>query len=636
MCGICGIFDAEAQGVSHESLIRLMASTIAHRGPDDEGFYVSPYCVLGHRRLNIIDLSPLGRQPMTNEDGTVWVSFNGEIYNYRDLRADLIRRGHQFRSRTDTEVLVHLYEEKGESFLTELNGMFALSLWDDRRGKLLLARDRFGKKPLYYFSDGRRLLFASELKAILADPSIPRQIDPEALSAYLSLGYVPCPASIFKGIQKLPPASSMTVELDRTGRGLKIDGPHRYWTLRYKPDPQLTEMDCVGRIQDLIRDAVRVRLFSDVPLGAFLSGGLDSSTVVATMAEVSKESVETFSVGFDETSFDELRFAEIVAKRFHTNHHVIRCAPNVLEILPKLVYHYDEPFADSSAIPTFCISEVARQQTTVILSGDGGDEIFAGYTRYDEGMRLGGQQNSLSSILARGIYQFLADFYPAKARGWGILYKRSLTALDSYIADLCIYQPPHKQALLSPQWRALSNGQALKLCRNLADAVGGKEYLSRMQGMDQMLYLPDDILVKVDRASMAVALETRAPLLDYRLAEFMSTVPEYLRYHNGMKKYLLRQAVRAKLPAEIIDRPKMGFAVPLKQWFLGQAAELVRDVLLSKSSRERGIFSPQELKRLVDGHHRGRDLSSQLWAAVFFESWCQKWLDHSVAAVAAA
>ena len=252
MCGICGIFDSEARGGYHEPLVRQMASTIAHRGPEDEGFYVSPYCVLGHRRLKIIDLSPLGRQPMTNEDRTVWVSFNGEIYNYLDLRADLVRRGHQFRSRTDTEVLVHLYEEKGESFLTELNGMFAFSLWDERRGRLLLARDRFGKKPLYYHNDGRRLLFGSELKAILADPSVPRIIDPEALSAYVSLGYVPCPASIFKGIYKLPPASWMTVELDRSGRGLKINGPQLYWTLRYHPDLQLTEKECVGRVQDLV------------------------------------------------------------------------------------------------------------------------------------------------------------------------------------------------------------------------------------------------------------------------------------------------------------------------------------------------------------------------------------------------
>jgi asparagine synthase (glutamine-hydrolysing) len=300
------------------------------------------------------------------------------------------------------------------------------------------------------------------------------------------------------------------------------------------------------------------------------------------------------------------------------------------------VHHYDEPFADPSALPTYCISEAARQQTTVILSGDGGDEIFAGYTRYDDGMHLLRQQSTLRGSLMRGIYRFLLDFYPVKARGWGILNKRSLTALDSYIADLCIYQPPQKRALLAREWRALSDGQTFQLGRDLANAVGGDEHLSRMQGLDQMLYLPDDILVKVDRASMAVGLETRAPLLDYRLAEFMSTVPESLRYRNGTKKYLLKQAVRAKLPAEIIDRPKMGFGVPLEYWFRGQAADLVCDVLLSKSARERGIFRPQELKRLVDGHHGGRDLSSQLWAAVFFESWCQKWLDHSVIAVAAA
>jgi len=610
-----------------------MASTIAHRGPEDEGYYVSPVCVLGHRRLKIIDLSPLGRQPMTNEDGTVWVSFNGEIYNYLDIRNDLVRRGHQFRSRTDTEVLVHLYEEEGDGFLTLLNGMFALALWDSRRGRLLLARDRFGKKPLYYWTNGRQLLFGSEIKAILADPSVPREISPDSLSAYLSLGYIPCPASIFKGIVKLPPASWIAVELDRAGSRLRIDGPHRYWSLQYQPDHRLKLPECVSRIRELIRDAVRVRLFSDVPLGAFLSGGLDSSTIVATMAEAGKKSVETFSVGFDERSFDELRFAEIVAKRFGTNHHVVRCAATALEILPKLVEYYDEPFADPSAIPTYLISEAARQWTTVVLSGDGGDEIFAGYSRYDRGIRLWRrQQNMFSGILGRGIYRGLARLYPATARGWGAFNKRSLPALDSYISDMCIYQQPQKHALLTAKWRALSEGHVFHLARHLADIFGGGEHLSKMQAIDLMLYLPDDILVKVDRASMAVALETRAPLLDYRLAEFMSTVPEKLRYRNGVSKYLLKEAMRDKLPAEIIDREKMGFDVPLKHWFRGQAAELVHDVLLSQCCRERGFFRSQELRRLVDRHHRGRDFSAQLWTAVFFELWCGRWLDHAVPA----
>ncbi len=629
MCGICGIFDSEGTGASQTGLVRRMAESLAHRGPDDDGFYASPNCVLGHRRLKIIDLSPLGRQPMTNEDGTVWVSFNGEIYNYLELRADLLRRGHEFRSQTDSEVLLHLYEEKGEQFLTELNGMFAIALWDERRGRLLLARDRFGKKPLYYYHDGRRLLFGSELKAILADPSIPREFDPNALSAYLSLGYIPCPASIFKAIRKLPPASWMTIEVDRLTRQMKVDGPHRYWILHYSPDHRLTEKECVGRIQELIRDAVRIRLFSDVPLGAFLSGGLDSSTVVAAMAEASEKPVETFSVGFDESSFDELRYAEIVAKTFNTNHHVIRCTPNVLEILPKLVHHYDEPFADPSAIPTYCISQLARQWTTVILSGDGGDEIFAGYTRYDDGMRRWKLQNSLAGVLVCGFYRFLTELYPVEARGWGVLNKRSLPALDSYIADLCIYQPPQKQALFATEWSTQANGEVFQLGHHLAEEAGGEGHLSQMQGMDLMLYLPDDILVKVDRASMAVALETRAPLLDYRLAEFMATVPENLRYHGGVKKYLLKQSVRDKLPTEIIDRGKMGFGVPLKHWFRGAAGDFVRDVLLSRAARERGIFDPRELERLVTVHGEShRDMSTQLWAVVFFELWCRHWLDQ--------
>jgi len=632
MCGICGIFDAEEQGESLGPLVRRMASAIAHRGPEDEGFYLSPLCVLGHRRLKIIDLSPLGRQPMSNEDETVWVSFNGEIYNYLELRAGLVRSGHRFRSQTDTEVLVHLYEEKGEKFLNELNGMYAIALWDDRRRRLLLARDRFGKKPLYYYSDGSRLLFGSELKAILADNSIPRDLNPEALSAYLNLGYVPTPNSILKGIQKLPAASWMTVELDRATRNLKVEGPKRYWNLRYEPDARFTEIDCVWRIQDMVREAVRTRLFSDVPLGAFLSGGLDSSVVVAAMAELSEKPVETFSVAFDEDSFDESRYAAVVAKRFNTNHHLIRCAPNVLEILPKLVYHYDEPFADSSAIPTYSICEAARQHTTVILSGDGGDEVFAGYARYDDGVRLWNKQRAMLGGFAMGMYRLLADIYPTKARGWGFLNKHSLPALDSYIADLCIFQPAQARELLSSPWREQSNARILQLGHQLASAAGGEGHLSKMQGMDMMLYLPDDILVKVDRASMAVALETRAPLLDYHLAEFMATVPESLRYRNGIKKYLLKQAAQGKLPPEIINRPKMGFGVPLRHWFRGDAGEFVRDILLSKAAGERGIFRREELKRLVDTHRGGqRDLSSQIWTVAFFELWCRRWLDYHVA-----
>lgn len=627
MCGICGIFDSE-QNPSNVELVRRMADSIAHRGPDDGGFYQSPHCILGHRRLRIIDLSPLGRQPMTNEDGSLWISFNGEIYNYLELRSELIRGGHTFRSQSDTEVLLHLYEEEGDKFLSRLNGMFAIALWDERKQRLLLARDRFGKKPIYYYSDGRRLLFGSELKALLVDSAVPRELDAEAISSYLSLGYIPSPGTVFRGLHKLPPASYMSVERDQAG-GIRLRGPQRYWDLRYNPDPRLTEEECATRIREILRDAVRIRMFSDVPLGAFLSGGIDSSCVVAMMAELSEQPVETFSIGFDEEAFDELRFAEVVAKKFETNHHIFRCKPDVLEVLPVLVHHYDEPFADASAIPMYYVSKIARQLVTVALSGDGGDETFAGYTRYDNGMRRWQLGQVLPDTFVRGVFRVLTDLYPVGSRGWGILHRNSLPPLESYMADVSQFQPRESDAILG---RA-ANGwhgdwDVFALARRLAAEAGSGEFLTQMQYIDQMLYLPDDILVKVDRASMAVSLEARAPLLDYRLAEFMATVPAEMRYRNRSKKYLLKKALTGVLPDEILHRKKMGFGVPLKEWFRKDAAGFARDVLLGRETRDRGIFDIREVELTLDRHAQGRrDFSAKLWTLVFFELWCRHWLD---------
>jgi asparagine synthase (glutamine-hydrolysing) len=631
MCGICGIYDSE-KGRGASELMRRMAATLAHRGPDNDGFYDSPNCVLGHRRLRIIDLSPLGHQPMSNEDGSLWISFNGEIYNYLELRPGLVSRGHQFRSQTDTEVILHLYEEMGDEILPQLNGMFALALWDARRERLLLARDRFGKKPLYYFFDGKRILFASELKALLADPAVPREIDCDALSAYLSLGYIPCPRTIFRNVWKLPPASQLVAERDPSGAGLRLRGPERYWTLRYAPDPSLHEADCLARIREIVRDAVRIRMYSDVPLGAFLSGGVDSSCVVANMAGVSERPVETFSIGFDVESFDELPYAEMVAKKFRTNHHVFRCQPDALEVLPILVHHYDEPFADSSAIPTYYVSKIARQLVTVALSGDGGDEIFAGYTRYDNGMQRWQLARLLPESLIRGVFRFLTDVYPLGSRGWGILHRNSLAPLDSYMADVSQFQPREKRPLMANGASPTVYGDVFALARRLAAESGSADFLSQMQYVDQMLYLPDDILVKVDRASMAVSLEARAPLLDYRLAEFMATVPAALRYRGREKKYLLKKAMEGILPREILYRSKMGFGVPLKHWFRKDAAEFTRDVLLSSKARNRGFFSPRQIEWILDRHAEGRrDFSGKIWTLLFFELWCRHWLDAPIA-----
>jgi asparagine synthase (glutamine-hydrolysing) len=627
MCGICGIYDSQ-QRPDVSSLVRRMAATLEHRGPDNDGFYDSPRCVLGHRRLRIIDLSPLGHQPMSNEDGSLWICFNGEIYNYLELRPELVGRGHQFRSQSDTEVMLHLYEEIGDEILPRLNGMFALALWDARRQRLLLARDRFGKKPLYYFFDGRRILFASELKALLADAAVPREIDFESLSAYLSLGYIPCPRTIFRNVWKLPPASKLVAERDAAGAGLLLRGPERYWNLRYAPDASLTEADCVARIREIVRDAVRIRMYSDVPLGAFLSGGVDSSCVVANMAAVSDRPVETFSIGFDVESFDELPYAEMVARQFRTNHHVFRCQPDALEVLPILVHHYDEPFADSSAVPTYYVSKIARQLVTVALSGDGGDETFAGYTRYDNGMQRWQLAQVLPESLIRSVFRILTDVYPLGSRGWGILHRNSLAPLDSYMADVSQFQPREKWPLLAGGPPPSANGDVFALARRLAAEAGSAEFLSQMQYVDQMLYLPDDILVKVDRASMAVSLEARAPLLDFRLAEFMATVPANLRYRGREKKYLLKKAMEGILPREILYRSKMGFGVPLKHWFRKDAAEFTREVLLGRATRERGIFNPRQLEWILARHAEGRrDFSGKIWTLLFFELWCRHWLD---------
>jgi len=631
MCGICGILDGAGRGESQAALVRRMSDSLAHRGPDNDGFYDDAYCHLGHRRLKIIDLSILGKQPMTNEDQSVWISFNGEIYNYLDLRPPLVKKGHQFRSQSDTEVMLHLYEDEGEDFLRHLNGMFALALWDKRRNRLLLARDRFGKKPLYYYTDGTRLLFGSELKALLADPTVPRELDYEAISQYLAVGYIPCPRTIFKNIWKLPPASFLTADCTPDGP-LQLRGPQRYWNLQYRPNPALSEQQCTEQIQEIIRDAVRIRMFSDVPLGAFLSGGLDSSTVVAAMAKISPHPVETFSIGFDEDAFDEMPYAEQVARQFGTKHHTFRCTPNALEVLPVLAHHFDEPFADSSMVPTYYVSKIARQVVTVALSGDGGDEVFAGYTRYDNGMQRRALARFLPEPLIRAAFSAATNLYPVGNRGWGILHRNSLAPLDSYMADVSVFQPREKKALLNGH-APVAGDSIFALARQLAAQAGSQEFLTQMQYVDQMLYLPDDILVKVDRASMAVSLETRAPLLDYRLAEFLATVPAELRYRNNTKKYLLKKAVSSWLPDSIVHRSKMGFGVPLKHWFRKDAAGFARETLLSQQARERGIFDLQEVQRTLDRHAQGkRDLSNKLWALLFFEVWCQKWLGQAVSA----
>ncbi|PYY11075.1 MAG: asparagine synthase (glutamine-hydrolyzing) [Acidobacteria bacterium] len=633
MCGICGVFDNTA--IDQERSLRVwnMAESMVHRGPDDSGFYSSRHLTMGHRRLKIIDLSPLGRQPMSNEDGTIWISFNGEIYNYRELRSQL-DRSHQFRSESDTEVIIHLYEERGDEFLQQLNGMFALALWDSTRQRLLLCRDRFGEKPLYYFTNGEMLAFASELKSLLTISSVPRELDTEALSTYLALGYVPAPSTIFKHIKKLPPASLLAAEVRPSEQGLRITPPTRYWQVHYEPDHRITGRECLESISELVRDAVRIRMYSDVPIGAFLSGGLDSSTVVAMMSSLTNRPVETFSIGFDEDPWNELPFAELAAKHFATRHHTFCCTPDVLELLPTLAKHYDEPFADASAIPTYCVSKMAREFVTVALSGDGGDEIFAGYDRYNRAIRREELSRFVPDTVLRQTFSLASRIYPRRRRGWGVLHRNSLEVLDYHLMDYCIYPADEQKDLLSRSCGLpITSSGPWRNLRILAESCGTSDLLSKMQYMDQMMYLPDDLLVKVDRASMAVSLETRAPFLDHRLAEFMAKVPVTLRFRGNEAKHLLKRVMAGLLPDQIIHRQKAGFGVPLRRWFRGKASEFAHDILLSQRAKERGLFSSKQIANLLETHARGpRDVSHKLWVLLFFEMWCRCWLDESVAA----
>jgi len=620
MCGICGIWNYETKIGVDRDLLRRMADTMAHRGPDDRGLHFDDAhgLGLGFRRLSIIDLSPAGRQPMSNEDGTVWLVFNGEIYNFLDLRPELEGRGHVFRSRTDSEVIIHLYEDRGLQFVHHLNGMFGLAIWDARRHRIVLARDRMGQKPLYYYDDGQRLIFGSELKAILADRSVPRQLDYTALCQYLSLGYVPSPCTILQGIKKLPPAHMTVFEKKR-------ETSSRYWDWlpAFQPDNMLSEAAWIERLRQTLREAVRIRLVSDVPLGAFLSGGVDSSAVVATMAELSNCPVKTFSIGFEEEPHSELKHARQVARRFGTDHHEYLVKPEAIsEVLPRLAQQLDEPFGDSSALPTYYVSQMSRQEVTVCLSGDGGDEALAGYGRY-----------------GRAIGELWLDRIPHRLREAVLSFPTAVTSpytLAHRLATRFMLKPDSRYVLRMQTFYAAQARQLLQ--PDVASCVddlpafleafqrGARQldYLSRVQYVDAMTYLPEDILVKVDRMSMLNSLEVRSPMLDYRFLELAAAIPPGLRRKNGDGKYILKQAMRGLVPDAVMDRPKKGFSIPAQQWLQGDAADFVRDVLLSRRLVERGLFRSE----VIEGLLSQSSAFAKVWALLIFELWCQAYLDH--------
>ena len=545
MCGICGIWNYKTQESVNRDLLVAMTNTMMHRGPDAEGYHFDDAngLGLGFRRLAIIDLSSVGNQPMASEDQAVWVIFNGEIYGFADLRASLESRGHLFRSRTDTETILHAYEESGVECIRELNGMFAIALWDFRARRLVLARDRLGKKPLYYYDDGARIVFASELKAVLRDPSVPRNLDFAALGNYLTYGYVPSPRTIFQHVHKLAPAHYLVLE-----RGCATT--RRYWDLlpSFQSPVKHTEVEWTEEIRAMLRTVVRDRLVSDVPLGVLLSGGVDSSAVAAAAAEVSDHPIKTFSIGFAEKSFDELPYARAVAERFATDHLELVVEPQSLrDVMPLLARQFDEPFADPSTVPTYYVSMLARQQVTVVLSGDGGDELLAGYTRYAHALQeLPAQRVPL--LFRRAVCEPLLRFIPEGVTGRRFAFRMVLDPEHRYMFYMQIISRDLLRDLLAPEMQhALLPGH-YEYLGTLMGQSRGLDFLSQIQFVDALSYLPEDILVKVDRTSMLNSLEVRAPLLDYHFVELMASVPSKLRMCNGQGKWIFKQALRGWLP----------------------------------------------------------------------------------------
>ncbi len=617
MCGIAGFF---LRG-KHAELadVQRMCGAIRHRGPDDDGFHVDGGCAIGMRRLSIIDLHS-GHQPIANEDQSVWIVFNGEIYNYQDLRTDLIARGHRFTTNSDTETIVHLYEEEGPAAVARLRGMFAIALWDARRRRLFLARDRFGKKPLYYAVLPQGIYFASELKCFRG-LDIPFDIDKEALKFYFQFGYIPDPASPFLAIRKLPPGGWLTYDSDGTVE------QERYWRLpapATEPASGMTEAGMRQRIREVFDESVRIRMIADVPLGAFLSGGIDSSSIVASMALQSPDPVKTFSIGFEEAEFNELPYAREVAKQYNTEHHELIVRPDSVGLISRLAHHFDEPFADTAAIPTFLVSEFAVQHVKVVLTGDGGDELFAGYESFFDVEKF----SSFDRIpqFVRRALSGVADLLPYSTYGKNRLRVMSRpSALERYFEHT--YTPfMMRRELLNPEWMLPADAAFLERAFEDCLLENGADPLSQALYFEATAKLTGDMLVKVDRMSMAQSLEVRCPLLDHELAELAASIPTAWKMRNGQGKAILVDALGDRLPASLRSRKKMGFGVPLSHWFRGPLRDFLRDHLLSGKFTGRGIASPVFVRQLIEEHESGRrDNSGTLWALLMLELWFRNW-----------
>lgn len=624
MCGIAGYVHSSGSGAADRDIVERMCRTILHRGPDDQGVYVDGPVAIDMRRLSVIDLNT-GHQPISNESQTIWVVLNGEIYNYRELAVWLKSRGHRFHTSSDTEVIVHLYEELGEDCVHKLRGMFAFAVWDELAGRLFIARDRLGVKPLYYCWDGKQLVFGSELKAVLAHPAVERQPDIEGLLYYLQYSYVPEPLTAFKGIAKLPPGHTLSV----VGPTLRIQS---YWdgaTPAVEGDGSaMSEEDALAELGKHLQDSVRLRLISDVPLGAFLSGGIDSSLVVALMARQMSRPVKTFSIGFAEEAYNELPYARRVAQYLSTEHHELIVGPEECDLIERVVSHFDEPFGDPSAIPTYHLSRLASQHVTVSLSGDGGDELFGGYERY----RIDLSRSRFDALpgTARNVLGLASDVLPIGFYGKRFLHNVSLKAGPRYLDNISYFSRLYFPSLLTPQIydERSKTGDTDVIMEKHFKAVAGRPWLSQLLYVDTKTYLPGDILTKVDRMSMAHSLEAREPLLDHVLVEFAAKLAPEMKIRNGVSKYLLKRFAEKVLPHEIVYRKKQGFGVPLEYWFKGSLREYVHDVLFDSRARARGIFQPRAIEALVRRYELGQvELANAIWILIVLETWFRLYLD---------
>lgn len=636
MCGIAGIVDMVGRRPIDQSLLMHMTDSLVHRGPDDSGLHLAPGVGLGHRRLSIIDLSG-GQQPLYNEDRSVVTVYNGEIYNFQELADQLIAAGHHFRTRCDTEVIVHAWEEWGEACVERFRGMFAFALWDERRQTLFLARDRLGIKPLYYtVTANGSVVFGSELKALLLHPGVRREIDVYAVEDYFAYGYVPDPKTIYVGVSKLPPGHVISYR-----RGSTAPAATAYWDLKFGDDTAIDEADASDALIEKLRDAVEARMIADVPLGAFLSGGVDSSGVVAMMAGISDQPVDTCSIGFRQASFDESHFAARVAEHCHTSHHAEEVDANSLDLIDRLATMYDEPFADSSAMPTYRVCALARERVTVALSGDGGDEIFAGYRRYRWHMNEERVRSRLPAALRRSIFGPAGALYPKMDWAPKVLRAKSTfealgrDSTEGYFHSVSIMTDKMRSALFSSDMHHQLGGyNAVEVLRHHVARAPTKHPLEQIQYADFKTYLPGDILTKVDRASMANSLEVRVPMLDHHFLEWATALPANLKLRGQEGKYILKKSLERYVPNDVLYRQKMGFSVPLAEWFRGPLRAQLDNVLSSRPLADTGFFDNRHIGEMIKTHHSGRrDHSAALWSLVMFESFLRQ--VHTAPAVAA-